>query len=49
MIKNSDLEELLYNKGRNYVITMYINHKINITKKQLDYILNYKVNHEKKR
>ena len=39
MIKNSELKALLNEKGRQYVIMLYINRRINMTKKQLDYVL----------
>lgn len=41
IIKNSKLEEMLKEKGRNYVLTMYINRYIHMTQKQLDHVLNY--------
>lgn len=42
IIKNKDLKKLLKEKGRQYMITLYINNRINMTNKQLDYVLNYK-------
>ena len=41
-IKNKDLEKIVKEKGRRYVLTLYINERLNMTKKQLDYVLNYK-------
>ena len=39
IIKNKDLNELIKEKGSKRVITLYINGKINLTKKQLDLVL----------
>ena len=39
IIKNKDLNELIKEKGSKRVITLYINGKINITKKQLNLVL----------
>lgn len=41
IIKNKELDKMLKEKGRQYTLTMYINWKFNMTKKQLDYVLNY--------
>jgi hypothetical protein len=42
MIKNVELEKMLEEKGRQYVLTMYINRIICMTEKQLDYVLDWK-------
>ena len=42
IIKNKELNKLLKEHGRKYVLTMYINWKFNMTNRQLDYVLNYK-------
>ena len=42
IIKNKDLNELIKEKGSKRVITLYINGKINLTKKQLDLVLEMK-------
>ena len=39
VIKNETLNELIKEKGSKRVITLYINGKINLTKKQLDLVL----------
>ena len=39
IIKNEKLNELIKEKGSKRVITLYINGKINLTKKQLDLVL----------
>ena len=39
IIKNETLKELIKEKGSKRVITLYINGKINLTKKQLDLVL----------
>ena len=41
MIKNKDLRKMLREYGRHYTLTMYINHFFNMTRKQLEYVLNY--------
>lgn len=43
IIKNKDLEKMLKEKGRRYTLTMYINRFFDMTGKQLDYVLNWKV------
>lgn len=42
IIKNKELDKMLKEYGRHYTLTMYINLFFNMTKKQLDYVLNYK-------
>ena len=42
MISNKELNKMLKENGRRYTLTMYINHLIHLTQKQLDYVLNYK-------
>ena len=42
IIKNEKLNELIKEKGSKRVITLYINGKINLTKKQLDLVLEMK-------
>ena len=39
IIKNEKLNEWIKEKGSKRVITLYINGKINLTKKQLDLVL----------
>ena len=39
IIKNETLKELIKEKGSKRVITLYINGKINLTKKQLNLVL----------
>ena len=41
IIKNKELEKMLKEKGRQYTITMYVNRFFDLTKKQLERILNY--------
>lgn len=48
IIKNTELKKMLKEHGRNYTLTMYINWKFNMTKKQLDYVMNYGGKNEKK-
>ena len=40
-IKNKDLKRELREKGRQYVLMLYINRFIHMTEKQLDYVLSY--------
>ena len=42
IIKNKELKKMLKEKGRKYILTMYINRYFHMTNKQLDYVLNYK-------
>ena len=42
IIKNKELEKMLKEKGRRYTLTMYVNRFFHMTKKQLDYVLNWK-------
>lgn len=42
LISNKNLEELLKTEGREFTLTLYVNRRFALTKKQLDYILNYK-------
>lgn len=49
IIKNKELKKMIKEYGRQYTLTMYINRYFDMTKKQLDYVLNYnEVNNEKK-
>lgn len=41
IIKTNELKKLLKEKGKQYVIMLYINRFIHITDKQLDYVLRY--------
>jgi len=50
IIKNKDLNKMLQEHGRHYTLTMYINNIINLTKKQFEYVFEYKDDkNEKKR
>lgn len=42
VIKNEKLNELIKEKGSKRVITLYINRKINLTRKQLNLVLENK-------
>ena len=42
IIKNKTLNELIKEKGSKRVITLYINRKINLTRKQLNLVLEKK-------
>ncbi|MBR5227535.1 MAG: hypothetical protein IKV94_02750 [Clostridia bacterium] len=42
IIQNKQLKKMLKEKGRQYVLTMYINKKFDMTQKQLNYVLEYK-------
>lgn len=42
IIKNKELNKMLKEKGRNYTITMYINNYFDLTKKQLELVMEYK-------
>lgn len=41
LISNKELDIMLYEKGRQYVLTMYCNRYFNMTKKQLDKVMSY--------
>ena len=47
LIKNKELNKMLKNYGKTYVLNMYANRYIHMTQKQLDYVLNYKKGGEK--
>jgi len=50
IIKNKELNKMLKEHGRQYTLTMYVNRYFHMTKKQLDYVMNYKeVKHEKEK
>ena len=42
IIKNKELNKMLKEHGRQYTLTMYVNRYFHMTKKQLDYVMNYK-------
>lgn len=42
IIKNKELKKMLRENGRKYTLTMYVNRFFHMTKKQLEYVLNYK-------
>ena len=42
IIKNTKLKKMLRENGKEYTLTMYVNRFFHMTKKQLDYALNYK-------
>jgi hypothetical protein len=42
-LKNKNLNKILKEKGKKYVLTMFINWKINLTHKQLKRVLKYEV------
>ena len=42
IIKNKELKRELKEKGRQYVLMLYVNRFIHMTKRQLDYVLKYK-------
>lgn len=42
VIKNTELKKMLKEKGKQYVIIMWCNWKIDLTKKQLEYVRGYK-------
>ena len=44
IIRNEELDKMLEEEGKRYVLTMYANRKFNMTSKQLDYVLEYKGN-----
>lgn len=41
LISNKELDIMLYEKGRQYVLTMYCNRYFNMTKKQLNKVMSY--------
>ena len=41
IIKNKELRKMLKEHGRQYTLTMYVNRCFHMTKRQLDYVLNY--------
>lgn len=43
IIKNNVLKKMLKQEGRKYVLTMYCNRFFDMTDKQLDYVLSWKV------
>lgn len=42
IIKNKELNKMLKEHGRQYTLTMYCNRYFHMTKKQLEYVMNYK-------
>ena len=42
IIKNKELKKMLKEHGRQYTLIMYVNRYFHMTKRQLDYVLNYK-------
>lgn len=42
LISNKELDMMLYEKGRQYVLTMYCNRYFNMTEKQLNKVMNYR-------
>ena len=42
IVKNKELKQMLKENGRQYTLTMYVNRFFDMTKKQLEYVLNYK-------
>ena len=46
LISNKELDMMLYEKGRQYVLTMYCNRYFNMTKKQLSKVMNYRIGGE---
>ena len=46
LISNKELDMMLYEKGRQYVLTMYCNRYFNMTKKQLNKVMNYRIGGE---
>ena len=47
IIKKEKKKKMLKDKGKQYTITMYINHKFDMTGKQLEFVLDYGDKHEK--
>ena len=46
LISNKELDMMLYEKGRQYVLTMHCNRYFNMTKKQLNKVMNYRIGGE---
>lgn len=46
LISNKELDIMLYEKGRQYVLTMYCNRYFNMTEKQLNKVMNYRIGGE---
>ena len=42
LISNKELDMMLYEKGRQYVLTMYCNRYFNMTENQLNKVMNYR-------
>lgn len=42
IIKTKELKQMLKEHGKHYTLTMYVNRYFHMTKKQLDYVLEYK-------
>jgi hypothetical protein len=42
LISSKELDMMLYEKGRQYVLTMYCNRYFNMTKNQLNKVMNYR-------
>lgn len=42
VIKNKELKKMLKDYGRQYTLTMYVNRYFHMTKRQLNYVMNYK-------
>ena len=46
LISNKELDIMLYEKGRQYVLTMYCNRYFNMSEKQLNKVMNYRIGGE---
>lgn len=46
LISNKELDMMLYEKGRQYVLTMYCNRYFNMSEKQLNKVMNYRIGGE---
>ena len=46
LISNKEIYMMLYEKGRQYVLTMYCNRYFNMTEKQLNKVMNYRIGGE---
>ena len=46
LISNKELNMMLYEKGRKYVLTMYCNRYFNMSEKQLNKVMNYRIGGE---
>jgi len=42
LISNKELDMMLYEKGRQYVLTMYCNRYFHMTENQLNKVMNYR-------